>query len=158
MLKLPDGTVKVLVEGQQRASSWYNQSEGSIYTDVSRLTLNGSSQFNISDGTNSNHIQSVSSAGGTHEQAIITSGGALSFNYGPSAALYAKLAMAYKANDSAGSLNGAAATTDTSVTIPVVNQLSIGNSALNNRLNGTIKKLSYYPRRLTNTQLQALTS
>jgi len=69
-----------------------------------------------------------------------------------------RIVMAYKLNDSAGSANGAVGTTDTSCTIPVVSRIDIGSvRSVGNYLNGYIRKLSYYPLRLTNAQLQALT-
>ena len=71
-------------------------------------------------------------------------------------------AMAYKTNDAqlaqSGSLIG---TNDTSVVLPVaVDRLYIGNfyTAGNRPLNGHISRLAYYPKRLTNTELQALTA
>ena len=71
-------------------------------------------------------------------------------------------AMAYKTNDAqlaqSGSLIG---TNDTSVVLPVaVDRLYIGNfyTAGNRLLNGHISRLAYYPKRLTNTELQALTA
>jgi len=44
--------------------------------------------------------------------------------------------------------------------MPTVNRLSIGVNQSGNVdfLNGTIKSITYYPRRLSNTELQALTS
>ena len=60
-----------------------------------------------------------------------------------------------------GNTNGSAATTDDSVSLPTAaTQATIGTNAAvsGNFLNGTIKKLAYYPARLTNAQLQALTS
>jgi hypothetical protein len=38
------------------------------------------------------------------------------------------------------------------------NQVLAGNNTSNTYLNGTISRLSYYPKRLPNAQLQALTS
>jgi hypothetical protein len=73
----------------------------------------------------------------------------------------AKVSVAYKAADYAFSPNGATSTTSTAANVPVVNTLSIGGDSSNNALssaNGTIKKIAYYPMRLINAQLQALTS
>jgi hypothetical protein len=50
--------------------------------------------------------------------------------------------------------------TDTDCILPVVNQFAIGgrlDSSIR-YLNGTIKKLAYYPKRLTNAELQGLTT
>jgi hypothetical protein len=50
--------------------------------------------------------------------------------------------------------------TDTSGSVPTVNRLIIGDLRGNSifaKLNGTISQLLYYPKRLPNSQLQALT-
>jgi hypothetical protein len=67
-------------------------------------------------------------------------------------------AIAYKLNDFGFSWNGADALTDTSTTLPVVQQLYIGNNGglAGNFLNGHIARLTYYPKRLPNATLQAL--
>lgn len=59
---------------------------------------------------------------------------------------------AYKENDFAAAGSGFSLSTDTSGTTPRVAEAIIG---LN--LNGHIKRLTYYPKRLSNQQLQALT-
>jgi hypothetical protein len=68
-------------------------------------------------------------------------------------------AIGYKANDFAQSIAGNAALTDTTGTLPTVNRLHVGTS-LNGtgQLNSTIKKIAYYPKRLSNTELQGITS
>jgi hypothetical protein len=56
-------------------------------------------------------------------------------------------------------INGGSVVSDTSVSVPSVTTLSIGKDESSNYwLNGHIKSIQYYPRRLTNTQLQELTS
>jgi hypothetical protein len=72
-----------------------------------------------------------------------------------------KLSFGYTNNDVAASLRGATAITDTSATLPIVNTLALGTAPWNltsNFLNGTIKRFTYYPARLSNAQLQALTA
>ena len=140
-------------------SSWYNISEGTIYSETSAYALNGTN-WCISDGTSANRILSgfdatynlfVSASGVT--QAQITVGSFTANTYG-------KVAGAYKTNDFAVSLNASLAGTDTLGVVPAVNQLQIGGGAGNasgSVLNGRIKKISYYPIRVTNTQLQSLT-
>ena len=69
-------------------------------------------------------------------------------------------AGAYKANDSAASFAGSAASTDTSVTLATsLDKFAIGAQVTGSaHLNGTISRLTYWPRRLTNAQLQWLTA
>lgn len=82
---------------------------------------------------------------------------------GPSPAS-GKLAFAFSDNDFAGVIDGESPVTDTSgsFTTPSVprDTLKIGGSATsaNDNMSGHIKSIQYYPRRLTNAQLQALTA
>jgi hypothetical protein len=71
-----------------------------------------------------------------------------------------KFAGVYKTNDVIGYWNGTAGIADTSVTLDVVTAITIGsaNATANRELNNCIKKLAYYPLRLTNANLQALTT
>ena len=67
-------------------------------------------------------------------------------------------AGAYAANDFAACNDGGTVLTDTLGDVPSgLVQMKIG-SEFSNYLNGHIKSLKYYPRRLTNTQLQELTA
>lgn len=69
------------------------------------------------------------------------------------------IAIAYKANDFAASLNGASALTDTSGDLPTsaeITALCIGSFNSTGRFNGTIAKIAYYPFRNSNAQLQSL--
>jgi hypothetical protein len=84
-------------------------------------------------------------------QAILTSG-LISINQTK------KTASAYKLNDFAFTADGASPSLDTSGTVPSNAQLFIGS--LNGtawHLDGTISRLTYFPKRLPNEQLQALT-
>jgi len=75
-----------------------------------------------------------------------------------------KFAIGFSDNNFAASLNGATAVTDTSVTIPSgLSKLALGYFYDNFQgnfaaVNGHIKSIQYYPRQLTNTQLQELTT
>jgi len=70
----------------------------------------------------------------------------------------AKNALAYKANDFASSWNGISAYTDSSGSLPSPNKLFIGSNSTVNHLNGHIARLSYYNKRLSNQELEKLTS
>ena len=143
-------------------SSWFNQSEGSFYTEAIAAALsstagNPGTFVGISDGTVSNRLRLKSENGTAWEGAVAGTSQFAIGTYGSAGVSY-KLAGAYKVNDFAYSFNGTTAATDTSGTVPVVSQMQIGNLITAREFSGTIKKLAYYPRRLTNTQLQALTT
>ena len=140
-------------------SSWYNAAEGTLFSS-GLATASVSQRFaGINDNSDNNAIRvfyrAANSGGFTVNvsgtaQADLSPGGSLS-------GVNVYLAGAYKVNDFACSVNGLTAVTDTSGTVPVVTQFQIGTAA-GVQLNGTIKKLAYYPLRVTNAQLQALTS
>lgn len=71
-----------------------------------------------------------------------------------------KLGLAYKENDVAFTSNGGTVNTDTNAAIPAgLNTLAIGGYSYSTgqELNGHIKSVKYYPVRLTDNQLKALT-
>ena len=70
-----------------------------------------------------------------------------------------KNALTYKLNDfNAANNGGAPGSSDTSGIVPTVNALTIGSNNGSSYINGTIAKLTYYPTRLSNSTLQALTT
>jgi hypothetical protein len=144
-------------------SSWFNNAEGTLYSEASRPFAVPSGQFPrvmyISDGTDNNRIANnyqISNAAAF----IVSVANATQASLNPSTTdNLRKLAGAYTVNDFATSVNGGTVATDTSGTIPVVNQATFGSSPTGGAvLNGHIRKLSYYPVRCTDAQLQALTS
>jgi hypothetical protein len=134
---------------------WYRADEGTVYLDVDAKATSFAAFFANSPGTSNEFYTRVASSGPSF--AVVTNG-VTQANFGTSA-LVSKIANAYRVNDFASSVNGGAVATDTSGTIPVVSALGIGatlSGFIN--INGTMKKLAYYNRRLANTELTALTS
>ena len=142
---------------------WYNQSEGSFVFEGSALAPStlafGYNALTASDGTlnNCNRIGLYSNFWFTDTR----TGNVTQANVSPPSSYTqnatAKVAYAYKTNDFAASVNGGTALTDTSGTVPtVVNRLLIGGPTL--ELNGHIRSIRYFPVRLSNAQLQALTA
>jgi hypothetical protein len=69
------------------------------------------------------------------------------------------VSFGYKVNDFGASFNNATTVTDTSGNVANVFQMGIGQLySGSNSLNGTIKKIAYYPIKISSTNLQALTS
>ena len=147
-------------------SEWYRQDEGSFYLEsqaVSR-TAQGHASAGVSNSTAANvfYIQMFTpsnifnyAVNGNVTQA------ALSADVTPLANVNYKTAFGYKTNDFASSFNGGVIKTDTSGTLPQnINMLTLGTLFIgsNQPLTGTIKKFSYYPVRISNAQLQGLTS
>ena len=68
-----------------------------------------------------------------------------------------KRAIAYSTNNARAAINGAYTDpTDTAVTVPVVNALSFGFAS---GIYGLwLRRITYYPRRLSDAELQTLTT
>jgi hypothetical protein len=143
-------------------SSWYNQAEGTLFINASPQASNalGYALFEVNDTTASNRIGLFKLATTGNASMAVFVGGAIQANINNGAwTASGKLAGAYAVNNFASVLNGGAASTDISGTLPLVTQATIGaRGDGGNRLTGTIKQIVYYPRRLTNSELQAITA
>lgn len=146
-------------------SSWYNQSEGTVYSEMLTGTyaggLDGGGSARgvafISDGTNSNRYR----LGALLNTYVVTSGGSvvtqLAVGIAAANTLY-KQATCYKVNDFQFANNGTLSSGATSGNLPIaVNQIQLGTSTISNGfLNGHIRKLAYWNTRLPNQTLQYL--
>lgn len=142
-------------------SSWYSQTEGTVLVgyDMETSTDFYPSAWYMDDGTSLNRFgHSVTAGLKNCNYDSITNNvvqSYLSLGAMPTTVLSA---YAYKQNDFVGCAQGGTVITDTSGIQPIVNKLQIGGRRYNAYLNGHISKLSYYPKRLTNSELQALTT
>jgi hypothetical protein len=147
-------------------SPWYNSASGTLYAEcVTFDTLSGAfpSSAVFSDGTLNNRMSIVRNnlSGNARGNAIV--GGVAQFAAdGTAWTLNAttKIALAYATNDFALVTNGGAATTDTSGALPTVSGLKLAadGSGTASQLNGYLRRITYYPRRLANAELQAITT
>ena len=144
-------------------SSWYRQDEGSLLVSYNTgPAAKDSRQVAISaDGGVSNLIQlGLSSASVVFCEGI--SNGSTQFNFTQAVAIpntVMNAAVGYANNSAFGSYLGSSAITDTNCIPPYgVNRLDIGNRGGGSQANTSIRRLTYYPKRLTNAQLQALTA
>ena len=146
-------------------SSWYNQTEGTMFADVLNTAVIGTTRiFSVSNNANANriHINRGSVSGGNIGVVVTTSSVAqvgLTLATSLAALTSNKSAFAYKTNDFAGSVNGLTPVTQNTGSIPTVSQATIGNGDTVglNTMNGTIKRLTYWPTRLADTTLQQIT-
>jgi hypothetical protein len=153
-------------------SSWYRADEGTLYVEWNEYLAgtqgSATSPFAIADASSTvtaggkmyfysfqagNKIRyQLIRVNGTVESNV-TSGTAVANN------VFGKSAMAYKVNDIAFSSNGATVATDTLSSIPVVDRAFIGSVVSTGAfLNGNIKKIAYYPLRISNAEIQGLTT
>jgi hypothetical protein len=144
---------------------WYRQDEGPLIAKARSYNLTASTFPHIAaidDGTSNNRIgvgYIVSSVGGV----FIRNNNVGQVEIYPLVNTNPRTgSLAYKLNDAATSYNGGTVLTDPSVSIPTVTKMQIGDfgTSLNTiyNLNGYISRLSYYPKRLPNSQLISLTS
>jgi hypothetical protein len=150
-------------------SSFYNQSEGTLFAEARE----GGSDLqygavSLDTDTSDNRIDLRRNLDAGFLSMIVTTAGAAQMLESPVLAVAAqtyKLSGAYKANDCAVCVNGGAVATDTSVTLPTLTHLRIGGLAVTSPatgngfpLNGHIRKIAYWPKRLSNALLQSLTT
>ena len=146
-------------------TSFLRQGEGSVICSgvVNGLTTSSlyQSWWALDQNNTSNRIW-LYARGGANKNQFIGGAGSTLFAISSSSNTVVdqkyKLACAYKENDTVFYEDGTQVGTDTTVDIPTVTHFGIGSrndSQL--ALNGTISNLSYYPKRLTNAQLQTLT-
>jgi len=140
-------------------SEWYRQDEGSLYVEAGYIkAVANKSQLitDISDGTTANRMY----LGKKFNSETLLEAGVNSGNTGQAFMLVTpttmdgfKSAVAYSVDNMAHSVDASTVETDSSAAMPIgVNSLSFVSGS-----NSIIKKLAYYPKRLTNAQLQAVT-
>jgi hypothetical protein len=138
-------------------SSWYSPGEGTTYIDyrLSGLKNNGRI-FAFDDGTTNNfHGLSTGGGGSVLEYSLSTTG---TVTLGTAVAnANRKAAIGYSGTGISGYTETTSGTS-TGVVTNLVNRLSIMGLAGGFNSNGTIKKIAYYPRRLSNAELQEMTS
>jgi hypothetical protein len=139
-------------------SSWFNASEGTFLARGSRrLTSNTGMLLSANDAGNNEAMGLGSSTTG---EWLIRDGGSDVADITPGTAtantVY-RIAGAYKVNDAQAAFNGTLGTQDTSLTLPTVNQLDIGRDRVTVYLDGHVELIKYWPTRLPDATLQALT-
>ena len=142
-------------------SSWYNQTEGTIFANYAERAFSVTHQVaTVSNGTANERISLAINSSNTLDVGVI-SGGTDTFG-GNTPTLTAqeyRIGFGYRADNSGVSANGSAITVDSAVTLPTVSQIDIGARAGSSQiLNSTIKRFTYWPVRLPDPTLQSITS
>ena len=137
----------------------YNQSEGTVFVEAS--SYKGIPKLlHLNDGSDSNRAQITASASNVagYVQATGDSGSFISVAGAPTVPF--KAALGIETNDMGLTVNGGSVSTDTSQNVPVsITKLNIGSDSTGASVGQVhIKSIKYYPRRLTNAQLQELTT
>jgi len=145
-------------------SGCIGQTEGTIYAEVDAVNWTNLGRiFVVSDGTTLNAISILFNTSSRFRLIIDTGGGSAQADVSSSSLSNGvhKIAVAYANNDIAFFVDGVLVGTDTSATIPACSQIflgKIGTSSSTNFMNDRIRAAALYTTRLTNAQLQALTT
>jgi len=148
-------------------SSFWNGVEGSFAVEYDRLGFDIAKESEVfqatnSSGTNQFYLNASSYSSGNDYFLYYPGSVAASLVLGPvqPAGTLVKASTAYKVNDFAAARNGGDVVTDSSGSVPVVDRLNLGRDSAAGLfyLNGHIARLRYYPTRLTNAQLQSLST
>jgi len=145
-------------------SSWYNQQEGSILAEVKMDQKPLSGYFNnrlltLESGSSSNSIYSMFDSAGILRSDVVFNGNiAASLTSGSwSVGEIYKSTIAFASDNFAGCFNSGTVSTDNSGVLPKnLTTCYIGSGTA--FLRGYIRKFQYYPKRLSNTELQALSA
>ena len=147
-------------------SSFYNQTEGTVFAKCTVIGDTGVNQFiySITDGATGDEIRlfktavSDSISHGIQDSVNGTTSN-LFGNTNSSFGQLFKTAHAFAANDVNRAVGGILSSADTSATLPVVNQIRIGQ-----KINSTffanlyLSRLTYWPERLPDATLQTITT
>lgn len=142
-------------------SNWYNSNQG---TFIASFTVRQSSVVLVAnDGTFNNRLPQMAIGSVSGYENFIVAGGAVVANLNPAGThtfgTTANVSVAYAVNNYAAVANGGTVVTDTSGALPTgINALNIGSFQNGSTpMNGYLRSIIYYPTRLTDAQLQALT-
>jgi len=141
-------------------SSWYRQDEGTVFCQGISNSVSNSAYWTL-QGTSSNGASVLVYPANNLTYQVVNS----SFQVNSSFASYpavasVKTAAAIKLNNFAVVANGGTITSDTSGTVPAATSFVIGNylgGGTSYDYSGTIARLTFYPTRLQDSQLQQLT-
>ncbi|UHG93374.1 phage head spike fiber domain-containing protein [Spirosoma oryzicola] len=146
--------------------SWYNQGEGTMLIEFVRGVVpatNYQSFFALLSGSGSNIIALESGAATPSVQRLRVTASNVdqvilsAINNAVANSIY-KLIGSWRVNDFAVGHTGVGVQKATSGNIPIVTSMYLGSSGGSASLNGYLRKCVYYPRRLSNSYLQALTA
>ena len=142
-------------------SDWYNQSEGTIYCSFRSVSQSLLTNYVMGISNNSVAELIYIRAKSTGSDSAMRDGSSQvaykSIAYSRDIDTLSKHCVSYKQDDFIVSAQGQISTVDDGCTVPTPTNISIGSLYNTTQLGGTISQLTYYPKRLTNTQLQNLT-
>jgi len=143
-------------------SSWYRQDEGTVFAEASTYLGTAAvsrALWSIESDANNVHRFLRQSDQQPVSQTIAGGVSQVTFGFGANwnTAANRKLSYAYAVNNFASTVDNLAIQTDTSGSLPSPTTLNIGNTSGFSPFGGTIRRLTYWPQRLSNSTLQTIT-
>lgn len=149
-------------------SGWYRQGEGTFVVEGDTNSRDYGTFLSANNGTSGNEIRLIAWNDGVLRVAT-NSGGVAGTNSNTPAIPSAPprdgsrfvAAMAYKTAELAAAHNGVVVVSGgalASYVPPAVNRIHIGSTRSSFYMSGHIRRIAYYPKRLSNAELQALTT
>jgi len=145
-------------------SPWFSAAEGTLYAEWTRGYTgnfsNYSGQATLLSGTSQAIAAALTVPGSTAIYNSMIVGGVQQLTYQAVTTLTTnKVALAYAENNTQWAGNGVSKPTDTVCSVPTVTSLALGYSATGTSyLNGYLRRVSYYPRRLSQAELITITT
>lgn len=143
-------------------SPWFNPLEGSLYVEASPLSLAGPVQraAAFSDGTQQNRlVLDLAASTGAPEFLATAAGVSQAALSSAAASGVIKLAAAFGATDYRLACNGVlGAGSAPGGAMPTITRLELGQLLGAQFFNGYLRRVRYFPRRLSSSELQALTA
>lgn len=142
-------------------SNFYNQSEGTLFAEAtSSVPPATTAAFHIDNNSNDERLLVGRGAGASLTYAAVTTGNSLVA--GQTATLVAgteKIILAYAQDNVAFRTSSLTLQEDSSAAVPVgLTHARMGRNGVGATTTGHIRKIAYWPRRLSNTLLQQLTT
>jgi hypothetical protein len=137
-------------------SDWYSAGAGGVVARVLPSTVSDTRPVLQFDDATANEVITLRGST-TNPELVIVDGGSpqAQIDAGTiTANIVYNLGTAWDTDNCAAAVNGAAAVTDTSATIPTVTQARLGSDGTN-YLNGHLQTVRYWPQRIINAEVEA---
>ena len=143
-------------------SDWFNAAEGTLFVEGSTAATAETYIFaDMNSGVTNNYIRQSTVGAGTTTQFVVQVTGSTTASPGVAVTLGSsrKMAGAYILDSVQQAVNGTLGTEDTNAAIPTgLSQMNLGSRAnLSNNSQVWLARIAYYPTRLPDATLQALT-
>jgi hypothetical protein len=147
-------------------SAWYRQDEGTVfgsYKGIANIEGGGTRrlvEIGVSGAATNRMILGYNSTAAGRFLVVVSSSTQADQSASATQGSQVSSAASYKTDDFIIASNSVLSAGDTSGTVPIVSAMAIGNdftSGSASSLNGTIRRITYWPTRLPNSTIQSIT-